>query len=138
MRLCVKEIPSPHPLSFRRGAGYRERLVLGASGRSILAQIEEQIDLAEYAKGLDIDLEQCRAELLKVRRQGYAVSRDELIEGAVAIAAPIMDGSDRVVASLGIFGPSVRLGTSKVSEFGALLVREAAEVSSALGRSKRA
>ena len=49
MRLCVKEIPSPHPLSFRRGAGYRERLVLGASGRSILAQIEEQIDATRDA-----------------------------------------------------------------------------------------
>jgi DNA-binding IclR family transcriptional regulator len=32
MRLCVAELPSQQALSFKRGVGYRERLVLGASG----------------------------------------------------------------------------------------------------------
>src|SRR3546814_9798009 len=37
MRLCVAEMQSPPPLSFRRGVGYSEKLVRGASGRAILA-----------------------------------------------------------------------------------------------------
>src|SRR3546814_2097666 len=37
MRLCVAEMQSPQPLSFRRGVGYSEKLVRGASGRAILA-----------------------------------------------------------------------------------------------------
>jgi len=61
------------------------------------------------------------------------VSRDELIQGAVAIAAAILDGSGQVVGSLGIFGPSVRLPDSRVQEFGRLLVREVSDVSASLG-----
>lgn len=134
MRLCVAEIPSQQALSFRRGVGYRERLVRGASGRSILAQIEGDIDLKTYAAGLGVDLKKCRIELAKIRQRGFAVSRDELIEGAVAVAAPIFDGSSRVAGSLGIFGPSVRLPEARVDAFGQLLVREAAAVSTALGQ----
>ena len=134
MRLCLAEIPSPHALSFKRGVGYRERLVLGASGRAILAQIGDSIDLEAYAQGLDLDLDKCREELKKVRRRGYAISRDELIQGAVAIAAPIFNGSNQVVGSLGIFGPSVRLPDARAQEFGRLLVEEVAGVSAALGK----
>ena len=136
MRLCVAELPSQQALSFKRGVGYRERLVLGASGRAILAQIESTIDLKTYAAGLDVDIEKCREELTKVRARGYATSRDELLQGAVAIAVPIFDGADRVAGSLGIFGPSVRLPDARVREFGSLLIREAAEISAALGRQR--
>ena len=33
-RVCVAELPSPQPLSFRRGVGHRENVTLGASGRT--------------------------------------------------------------------------------------------------------
>jgi DNA-binding IclR family transcriptional regulator len=134
MRTCVAEIPSQEALSFKRGVGYQERLVLGASGLPILAHMEGNLDLTAYATGLDVDIEKCRDELDKVRRRGYAVSRGQLIDGAVAIAAPIFDAHDRVVGALGIFGPSVRLRDAVVSEYGSLLVREAASVSTALGK----
>ena len=65
-----------------------------------------------------------------------AVSRDELIQGAVAVAAPIFDGADRVMGSLGIFGPSVRVPDERVEEFGRLLVSEAIVVSTALGQAQ--
>ena len=134
MRLCVAELPSQQPLSFKRGVGYRERLGLGASGRAILAEIESSVDLKTYTDGLDLDIDKFRDELKKVRSRGYAVSRDELLSGAVAVAAPIFDGSDRIAGSLGIFGPSVRIPEARVRQFGALLIREAAEISAALGR----
>jgi DNA-binding IclR family transcriptional regulator len=134
MRLCVAEIPSPHALSFKRGLGYRERLVVGASGRSILAHIEDRVDVAAYAEGIDIDIDKYREELRKIRRRGYAVSRDELIQGAVAIAAPVFDGSEQVVGSLAVFGPSVRLPDTRVQEFGRILVREIGDISASLGK----
>src|SRR5258708_40311537 len=36
-RLCIAELPSVQPLSFKRGVGYSEAIVLGASRRAILA-----------------------------------------------------------------------------------------------------
>ena len=132
-RLCVAEMVSRQPLSFRRGVGYRERLLLGASGRVILAHRAEA-DLAAHSTGLSIDLTACRRTLAEVRRQGYAVSRDELIQGAVAIAAPIFDRLDQVVGSLAIFGPSVRMPDDRVGDMIGVLVAEAAAISAALGQ----
>lgn len=117
-RLCIAEMPSEQPLSFRRGVGYRERLERGASGRAILAH--------QPAKRYP-------AQLQAVRKQGYAVSRDELIKGAVAVAAPFFDVTGKVAGSLGVFGPSARLTDGQVERFGALLARQARQLSAALG-----
>jgi IclR family transcriptional regulator, acetate operon repressor len=121
LRVCIAELPSAQPLSFKRGVGYRERLVLGASGRAILAQRPAK----RYS-----------AQLREVRARGFAVSRDELIKGAVAVAAPFFDSAGAVAGSLGIFGPGVRLTGPQVERFGGLLVREARELSMALGSAR--
>jgi DNA-binding IclR family transcriptional regulator len=92
--------------------------------------------LDAYAAGVKIDLKKYPRELAQIRARGYAVSREELIQGAVAVAAPFFNGSDRVTGSIGIFGPSVRLGDAKVEKFGKLLVREARKISKALGQAK--
>jgi DNA-binding IclR family transcriptional regulator len=50
LRICVAELPSAHPLSFKRGVGYQEQIVLGASGRVILAFANETNNaLGEYS-----------------------------------------------------------------------------------------
>jgi len=136
-RLCISELESPQPLSFKRGVGYRERLVLGASGRAILAHMDPTAkDLKGHAKGLDIDLEKFPDELARIRERGFAVSKDELLQGAIAVAAPFFDGAERVAGSIAIFGPSVRLPAAQVDKFGKLLVQEAAQLSKALGQSR--
>jgi DNA-binding IclR family transcriptional regulator len=132
-RVCVAEIPSAQPLSFKRGVGYRERLVLGASGRAILAHREPRAaELRSYASGLKIDLKRYPRLLAEVRSLGYAVSQSELIQGAVAVATPFFDGAG-VAGSLGIFGPGARLGPAQIERCGKLLVKEARALSRALG-----
>lgn len=133
-RLCIAELPSAQPLSFKRGAGYQERILLGASGRAILAYaVNDANELKRYATGTTIDLSRYPDELAKIRKRGYAISKDELIAGAVAVAAPFFDGAGKVAGSLGIFGPSVRLQTEQVEACGALLLQEAKVLSEALG-----
>jgi IclR family acetate operon transcriptional repressor len=133
MRLCLVEMPSPQPLNFKRGAGYTERIARGASGRAILA-FTPAVDarLARYAQELGMDLEKLRAALDSTRSNGFAVSRDELIEGAVAVAAPFFDGKG-IAGSLAIFGPAARLGETRIVELGKLVMAEAAQLSHALG-----
>jgi DNA-binding IclR family transcriptional regulator len=58
------------------------------------------------------------------------VSRDELIEGAVAVAAPFFDGADQVAGSLGNFGPACAR-VAQVERF-ASSCGEAARLSKAL------
>lgn len=138
MRLCVAEIPSPQPLSFRRGVGYSERLVRGASGRAILAFTPlTDAQLHAYAADTSVDVDWTRAQLELTRKRGYAMGHNELIQGAYAVAAPFFDANGSVAGSLGVFGPDVRLTESRVHEFGRYLVEAGGEVSKALGRIER-
>lgn len=134
-RLCVAELPSAQPLSFKRGAGYQERILLGASGRAILAYaVDDANDLKDYAVGTQIDLTRYPAELAQIRKRGYATSKDELIEGAVAVAAPFFNGAGKVAGSIGVFGPSVRIQAAQIEAYGQLLLQEAKILSEAMGR----
>jgi DNA-binding IclR family transcriptional regulator len=129
-RLCIAEVPSNQPLSFRRGVGYRERLTVGASGKVILAY------LPSPAPKLDVDPKKFARELAAIKERGFAISQEELIQGAVALSAPFFDGAGRVAGSLSVFGPSTRLGPAQVARFAKLLLREAQEVSQILGKSR--
>lgn len=134
LRLCAAEIPSPHPLSFRRGVGYTESIVRGATGRAILAYTETTPqELGTYIQGSGVQLKDLEAELAQTRKRGYASSRSELIDGAVAVAVPFFDRSGQVAGSLGLYGPEVRLNATKQQEFAKILKQEAAGLSELLG-----
>lgn len=133
-RVCIAEIASTQALSFKRGVGYKERLALGASGRAILAfRDQDPADIEGLLTGLDKNLDSYRRELELTRQRGYAVSLEELIAGAVAIAAPFFNGAGVPAGSIGLFGPRVRMDDARVAELGPLLIEEAARLSKALG-----
>ncbi len=137
MRMCLAEMQSPQPLSFRRGVGYSERAALGASGRALLAWTDPSIEqLAVLCEGLDMEPAQLKKELAQVRKQGYATSRNELIKGAVAVAVPFFDQSGRVAGSMGVFGPDVRMDKPRIEEIAQLLLQEAQQLSELLGHGR--
>jgi DNA-binding IclR family transcriptional regulator len=137
MRLCVAEMQSSQPLSFRRGVGYSERLVRGASGRAILAFTPlAPGQLEAYAAGTGVDLEWVREQLPVTRERGYAMGHNELIQGAYAVAVPFFDSTGAVAGSLGVFGPDVRLTEARVHEFGHYLRGLGARLSETLGHSQ--
>ena len=133
-RLCVAELASMQPLSFKRGVGYKERLALGASGRAILAFSNYDRAMIEgLITGLDTTYEDYEKELEATRRRGYAISLEELIAGAVAVAAPFFNGAGQPVGSIAMFGPRVRMDDARIAELVPLLIEEAANMSKALG-----
>ena len=128
-RVCVAELPSAQALSFRRGVGYRESLALGASGKAILANLPEN-----EAGGLRVEAKRHARELAQIRDRGFAVSKSELIQGAVAVSAPLFNGAGEVIGSVSVFGPSIRLSDARITTFARLLIREAREISQVLGK----
>ena len=138
MRLCVAEMQSPQAISFRRGVGYSEKLVRGASGRAILAHTPlAPGQLEAYAAGTSADVGWLREQIALTRERGYAMGHNELIQGAYAVAAPFFDSNGAVAGSLGVFGPDVRLTESRVHEFGHYLRGLAARLSETLGSNRR-
>jgi len=87
--------------------GTRFPAYLTALGRVLLAyQSEEYLD--HYLATTDLlprtsatitDKAQFRAELAKVREQGYALVNQELAEGLISIAVPVRDREGRVIAA---------------------------------------
>ena len=131
-RVCVAEIPSPQPLSFKRGVGHSESVILGASGRAILAFVK---DAASYLDGkVPPDQQPAYLEgLVRIREAGYAISRDELIKGAVAMAVPFSTAAGKVIGSLAVYGPSARLDDVRVRQIVALLLDASRELSAKAG-----
>jgi DNA-binding IclR family transcriptional regulator len=73
-------------------------------------------------------------EFAKVRNRGYALGLEELEPGLVAVAAPIRDHAGKVVASVSVSGPSMRLTSANLSRYAQAVVQAAAEISERLRR----
>ena len=67
------------------------------------------------------------AELRRVRRDGYAVTDEELAEGGRAIAAPI-EHRNCVVGAIAVSGPSFRLPLARLRKLGPRVQRAAREL----------
>jgi DNA-binding IclR family transcriptional regulator len=91
--------------------------------------------LPRYTPATVTDARKIRNELRQIREQDYAFDFGGYIAGVHAVAAPIRDASDRVVASIGIVAPAGRLPPGKVKTFAALARHTAARISTALGYS---
>ena len=133
MRVCVAELPSAQALSFKRGTGYQERIAIGASGRVMLAHLAADAELPAWTHGTQVDPNKLVRELASIRQKGYATSKNELIQGAVAVAAPVFNGAGKVAGALAVFGPAARIERSRAQEFGELLQTQARALSRALG-----
>jgi DNA-binding IclR family transcriptional regulator len=71
--------------------------------------------------------------LATVRRRGYATTVDELEVGLTGIAAPVRDRAGRVIAALGVSGPTARL-EERLAPMGRLLITQSDKLSTLLGK----
>jgi DNA-binding IclR family transcriptional regulator len=131
--MFTSTVESTHPLRYSLPLQRWMPLHGGASGLAILAFLPEAVQyevahkpLAQLTPDTVTDPDALLERLVRVRRDGYAITRGERIEGAVAIAAPVFGLIPGDVAgAAGITIPESRFDESKTEEF-ALRVREAA------------
>jgi IclR family transcriptional regulator, KDG regulon repressor len=119
--------------------GRRAPLHCTALGKSLAAwEAEDWLDrflrqrLRAYTPSTLVQPADVRREFQKIRANRYATDVEEFSVGLRCVAAPLFDQSRRVVASIGIAGPAVRLSTDRLPRL-ASLVRESAAASRALG-----
>lgn len=74
-----------------------------------------------------------RAELARVRAQGYALDDQERELGVRCVAAPIRDDSGQVVAALSVSAPTSRLTEAEMPRFVARVTQATGDLSRALG-----
>src|SRR4051794_8593503 len=83
-------------------------------GKVLLAHAPEDVqlavlsDLRRVTAYSVVQPGRLRAELARVRQDGYAQTSEEMSLGACSVAVPVRDGSDDVVAALGIVVASLK------------------------------
>lgn len=110
-----------------------------ASGKTFLASLAPPmrrrfvgtLTLVRHTRHSHAEGESLLAELAQIARQGYALDREEFIDGMVAIAVPVRDPDGRFAAALAYHGPISRISLdSAVARRGILVdgARRLAEV----------
>ena len=121
--LNVAEVASTYILSSSGGwVGRRTRPHAVANGKVLLAfgAIPAPASLERYTEHTVTDPGVLRAELARVRRDGYATAVAELEEGLVAVAAPVLGPGGGCVAALSVSGPVFRMPPDQLGKLGRL------------------
>lgn len=119
----VLRVPAGKIMAINLGAGSRLPAHCTSMGRVLLAGLDEPT-LSQRLDALTMqamtprtitDRAALRAELERVRAQGYALVDGELEEGLMSIAAPIVNRAGRVVAAINISGQSGRTPVAQMT-----------------------
>jgi DNA-binding IclR family transcriptional regulator len=95
-----------HVVRVEHEIGSRHPLILGASGRALLAHLPPKV-VAKVVSRAD-NPASVERQLDGIRQLGYALSHDELQNGVHGLAVPVLDATGHGVASLAIIVPALR------------------------------
>jgi DNA-binding IclR family transcriptional regulator len=68
------------------------------------------------------------AHIRKAREVGYAVIRNELEQGLISVAIPVLDASNKAIAALSVSGPAERITPGDELHIAQLMRRELNQV----------
>jgi IclR family acetate operon transcriptional repressor len=113
-----------------------------SAGKLVLAELEpaeleswlERSPLAPFTDRTTTDVEALRAELARVRRQGWADLVDELEDGLTSISVRLLSPRGNLAAIVGVSGPTFRLPRARRRELLPEVEATAEEIERALAR----
>jgi DNA-binding IclR family transcriptional regulator len=138
-------IESPHEFRLASRVGTRRALHATALGKALTAFLPEEqkqnilktITFQASTPKTIMNLVQFRQELLKIRRQGFAVDDEEAVMGARCVSAPILDAQGLPVAAISVSGPVTRVTPDQVPALAGAITSAARAISVELGFSPR-
>lgn len=131
--ICLEKVEGHHVLrvSHERGAVFP--LHAGASGKVLLAYLDEdeqnailqRVELTRFSETTITDPKTLHVELKRIKAQGYAESDGEVIRGTYGIGVPILSASGGIVGVLSVSAPQHRLEDTERGRMIKLLVTSA-------------
>lgn len=119
--IYLERVETEWPLRIQLPIGTRVPLYCTASGKMYLSSLARG-HLTHYISATDLvartprtltDPEALLAEILQVRAQGYSLDREEFMEDMIALAVPILDVNDRLMATLAVHAPMQRFSIER-------------------------
>jgi IclR family KDG regulon transcriptional repressor len=137
--IYIDKVNCIHPIGTFTQIGGRSPAHCTATGKALLSTlVDEEIERLgiQFEPHTDKSLmtyEQLKAELSRIRQQGYSVNRGEWNTGVGGVAAPIFNAANVVCAAIGISGPLDRLSPKVQKGYISMVVDAARATSRSLG-----
>lgn len=120
----VMRVPTQKIMRIGLGVGSRLPAYCTSMGRLLLADLDADelrarlaaSTLEAFTRHTVTDIDALIAKVAQARRQGWCLVNQELEEGLISIAAPIVDRSGRTVAALNISGQANRTSARLMQE----------------------
>ena len=133
----VDRIECQFPLRVQLEVGSRVPIYCTAIGKVLLANLPTDarkkmlgaLSVHKLTQNTITDRRILESQLQKVRRQGYAVNNEEFISGIVAVAVPIYNERDDVIAAVAIHAPVLRVPVAGITRFLPILYKAARRLS---------
>jgi len=117
----LERIETEWPLRIQLPIGTRVPFYCTASGKMYLSTLARNhlerfvaaTDLERRTPNTITDPQALLAEIEEVRRQGYALDREEFMEDMIALAVPILDINHRLMATLSFHAPMQRFDVDR-------------------------
>jgi len=139
--LYLAVLESQHSFRLVSKPGMRRPLYCTALGKTILAwqasdTRDELIAATRFEKMTPRTITRPTdlvSELGRIRSRGYALDNEEAVAGARCVAAPVLDCSGFVAASVSVSGPVIRMHRERVAEIVQAVKQAANRISAHLG-----
>jgi IclR family transcriptional regulator, KDG regulon repressor len=118
-RIRIQAAESQQAIRRVAPVGVRLPVIVGASGKVLMAYSEQAtvepfIQAADWAN--EAEREQYIAQLAKIVQSGFAISVEEREKGTAAIAVPVLDRGQKLIAALAISGPVQRMEHAQMQQ----------------------
>ncbi len=135
-----EKVESANPVRYTVSLGEQRELYSSAIGKLLLAYMESEHQTnylqslvpVAFTPATITSVRALRAELKAIRHTGISQTHDERVVGASALAAPIFDAKDKIVAGLVLAGPSERMRANRARHI-VLIKKEAKQLSQFIG-----
>lgn len=138
----LDKIDSSEILRIDPGIGSKVPAYCTGLGKAILAFLPEE-DLNNFLKSVPLkdmtpntstNKEKLLQELERIRKQGFAIDRDELSIGLRCVASPVFDYTNFPSYSVSVAGPASRMTKEKINVMKEEVRRVGRELSKSLGQ----
>ena len=139
--IYIDKVESRHTIQMYSRIGRRSPVHCTGVGKALIAYLSEaELDrliaergLKRYTDNTITDAAQLKEHLAMVRSQGYVFDNEEHELGIRCVAAPVRDYTGKVIASISVAGPTLRMTPERTQALVEPVQQAAQRISEALG-----
>lgn len=140
--LCLERVEGRHYVRiFALRLGERQPLHCGAAPRALLAGFSDaeivayasRTGLPKFTKKTITTVQRLLEDAACTRRQGYAVSNEDVSAGIGAVGAPVYDYTGKVIASISLSGIAATYTPERITELAGAVDTSARRISRQMG-----